>query len=261
MCPAFGITPPPGAAYIFRIAGKRGDLNNDGAIDVADIDTIAKALQIGDMDLNFDLNKDRQVTTADHRFLITDILKTWIGDANLDGEFNTADFVMVFQAGQFEDEIVGNSTWSTGDWNGDGEFTSVDFIVSFQDGGFERGPRIPAVTVPEPGSILLLLVAGIGVALRRGHQARRKPQQKREFGWVFGVRIGSVVVAGSLLHPRLASADIFRWDNGALIPGTQDITLESGFQLAHLDLRFTLTERTRTIKERNYPNKIRNLPA
>ena len=75
---------------------------------------------------------------------------------------------MVFQAGEHEDVIAGNSTWATGDWNGDGEFDSGDLIVAFQDAGFEAGPRAAAATVPEPSSILLLCVGILGtIGLKR----------------------------------------------------------------------------------------------
>lgn len=60
-----------------------------------------------------------------------------IGDANNDGYFNSADFVQVFQAGEFEDNIRGNSTFEDGDWNGDGEFDTSDFVAAFQSGDFE----------------------------------------------------------------------------------------------------------------------------
>ena len=42
----------------------------------------------------------------------------------------------VFQAGEYEDNLVGNSTWAEGDWNGDGEFDSADLVLAFQDNGF-----------------------------------------------------------------------------------------------------------------------------
>ena len=78
-----------------------------------------------------------------------DGLATFFGDANLDGEFNSLDLVMVVQAGEYEDDIALNSTWSTGDWNGDRDFDSGDFVTAFQDGGFEFGPRQRVTSVPE----------------------------------------------------------------------------------------------------------------
>ena len=90
---------------------------------------------------------------------IHDVLNTWVGDSNLDGEFNSSDFVQVFTAGEYEDTVAENSTWATGDWNGDKEFDSGDFVAAFTDGGFEIGPRVQTASVPEPSSMALVLIA------------------------------------------------------------------------------------------------------
>lgn len=97
---------------------------------------------------------------------VHDVLGTWMGDANLDGEFNSGDFVQVFTAGEYEDTVEENSVWATGDWNGDKEFNSGDFVVAFSDGGFEQGPFQAAGTaaVPEPSSIVLALLSLLGFA-------------------------------------------------------------------------------------------------
>jgi hypothetical protein len=94
-------------------------------------------------------------------------LKTWIGDSNLDLVFDSSDLVAVFTAGQYEDAVIGNSTWRTGDWNGDKEFNSSDFVVAFGDGGYEQGPRAATAAVPEPSSLLLLLVGSLPLVRRR----------------------------------------------------------------------------------------------
>jgi hypothetical protein len=60
------------------------------------------------------------------------------GDANLDGAFDSTDLVLVFQAGQYEDAIAGNSVWSTGDWDGDGDFTTSDLVMAFGFGAYEN---------------------------------------------------------------------------------------------------------------------------
>ena len=95
-----------------------------------------------------------------------DVLGTWIGDSNLDGEFNSSDFVNVFTAGKFE---TGDpATWAEGDWNGDGVFGSGDFVAAFTDGGFELGPRPAAATVPEPTTFALMMISCLGIlAIRR----------------------------------------------------------------------------------------------
>jgi hypothetical protein len=64
---------------------------------------------------------------------------------------------LVFGAGEYEDDIPGNSTWPTGDWNADGDFTSSDLVFAFQDGGYEQGPR--AAVVPEFGGLGVAAVA------------------------------------------------------------------------------------------------------
>jgi hypothetical protein len=58
------------------------------------------------------------------------------GDANRDGVFNSSDLIVVFQAGEYEDGIAGNSTWAEGDWNGDQEFDTADLILAFQQGKY-----------------------------------------------------------------------------------------------------------------------------
>ena len=61
------------------------------------------------------------------------------GDVNGDGLFNSSDLVEVFQVGEYEDGIAGNSTFEDGDWTGDGEFDSADFVFVFQLGIYSAG--------------------------------------------------------------------------------------------------------------------------
>ena len=111
---------------------------------------------------------DGSLTNAAERAdYVHDVLGTWIGDSNLDGEFNSTDFVVVFSAGEYEDDVDGNSTWADGDWNGDGDFNSSDFVAAFSDGGYEKGPRAVAA-VPEPLCGVMLLTAMVCLSpLRR----------------------------------------------------------------------------------------------
>jgi pentapeptide repeat protein len=46
-------------------------------------------------------------------------------------------------------------------------------------------------------------------------------------------------VTTQILSPALARADIFRWDNGQVIPGTQGITPGPAVQLDHRQLEFS----------------------
>ena len=145
-------------------AGAPGDFDNSGALDVADVNLLGQQVGSGANDAAFDLTGDGNVNGDDLTNWVKDLKNTWFGDSNLDGEFNSSDFVEVFTAGKFE--LNEDATWSQGDWNGDNRFNSSDFVEAFTDGGFEQGPR-PAQTVPEPTGALLTVVASVGLLYRK----------------------------------------------------------------------------------------------
>jgi hypothetical protein len=148
-----------------------GDANDDGVIDVADLDLFSAAIRAGRTESYWDVDGSGALDQADLHYVVHDILQTWIGDVDLNGQFNSDDFVQVFVAGQYEDTVAGNSTWATGDWNGDGDFTSSDMVVAFVDGGYEQGPRPNVVAVPEPNGLSWMLFCLCFARLRR----RRAP--------------------------------------------------------------------------------------
>jgi hypothetical protein len=111
------------------------------------IDELSVAVRTARNNPHYDLNRDGQVDARDRDYWVDVVAHTTYGDANLDGRFDSADLVAVFQAGQYEDGVPGNSLWATGDWNGDGDFTSSDLTVALQRGGYEN----TAVPVAEPG--------------------------------------------------------------------------------------------------------------
>ena len=59
------------------------------------------------------------------------------GDANGDLRFDSSDLVLVFQAGEYEDGVTGNSTFVEGDWNLDGDFDSTDLVFALTMTDFE----------------------------------------------------------------------------------------------------------------------------
>ena len=154
--------------YIRRVEwlGIPGDLDNNLLLDVNDIDLLTAGIRAGIDNKRYDLDGDGTVNLGDRTYWVENIKSTYFGDANLDGVFDSTDFVVVFQAAEYEDDVADNSTWATGDWNGDGDFTSSDFVTAFRAGCYEgcvRGPRF-VQTVPEPqlagfGLTLFLLVS------------------------------------------------------------------------------------------------------
>jgi hypothetical protein len=115
-----------------------GDLNGDGVLDASDIDLLV--LVIDPVPVWFDLNQDGVVDFGDRQFWVHELKTTWIGDANLDGQFNSGDFVQVFAAGKYE--TIHFAGWVEGDWNGDMQFDSSDIVAAYVDGGYEQGPRL-----------------------------------------------------------------------------------------------------------------------
>ncbi|MCA9215536.1 MAG: hypothetical protein KDB27_20870 [Planctomycetales bacterium] len=103
-----------------------------------------------------DFNNDGRFDAFDRQYYIEQVLGTFVGDSNLDGEFNSEDLVTIFKAAEYEDGIPLNSTWVEGDWNGDREFDSGDLVLAFAVGAFEKGPRNGVVAVPEPRSTSIL---------------------------------------------------------------------------------------------------------
>ncbi len=138
-----------------------------GNIATVGIDELTAAIRSGTTNNRFDLNRDGKIDGADRVHWVEVLNRTYFGDANLDGQFNTGDFITVFQAGEYEDTIAGNSRWGTGDWDGDGDFTSSDFVAAFQGAGFEQGPRAAVASVPEPGSAAWIAFGLIGLRFRR----------------------------------------------------------------------------------------------
>ncbi len=149
----------------------RADINDDGVLNVADVDLLSLIIQRSGTEAVADLSIDGKVDHTDLGLWIHDHRKSYFGDANLDGQFSSQDLTLVFQAGEYEDLIEDNSGWADGDWSADAEFTSSDLVLAFQDGGYEKGPRA-AEKVPEPGGVLWALGGFVVLARGFGREAR-----------------------------------------------------------------------------------------
>jgi hypothetical protein len=127
--------------YEFVVQGESpslllGDVNADGSLDSTDIDVLYAAIRSRDPSTTYDLNADAMLNQSDIVELLR-VLRTSYGDSNLDGIFDSSDLVLIFQAGQYEDNVLNNSLWSTGDWDGDLEFTTTDLVLAFQKGMYQ----------------------------------------------------------------------------------------------------------------------------
>ncbi len=156
----------PATSVEFTV-GLRGDFNADGTVDDVDIDLLWAETRAIEPDPSFDLTGDGLVDQADRDEMIFGVLQTTYGDANLDGFFDSNDFVEVFVIGEYEDEIAGNSGWSSGDWDADGDFSSLDMVLAFQTGDYESDPVAAAV----PPDLFAAMHATV-VANARGQRPR-----------------------------------------------------------------------------------------
>jgi hypothetical protein len=148
-----------------------GDFNRDLVIGVQDVDLLSQAIAEDSSDLTFDLDASRLVEGGDLEFMIHEVLGTSLGDANLDGEFDTSDLVMVLQAGKYETQL--DAGWSEGDWTADRRFDTSDFVAALQEGAYEQGPVGNLTAVPEPASAVLAVFSLLPLVWRVRARQRR----------------------------------------------------------------------------------------
>ncbi len=261
-------------AELLQAGGVQGDFNGNGSLDAADIDALSAAVRNSSPDLRFDLNGNGTVEPEDRTVWVQQLKRSYLGDADLDGEFTSNDLVAVFQQGEYEDLVALNSTWADGDWTGDQEFDSADFVLAFAGGGFEMGPRAATSSVPEPASLLLLMM-GAGYRLTTRQRRELGPSHELSNGarpratWrlinesLFSVcprNLGNSTMTRPwtsiclttcfvLISAMVASAqhdhghsDVrFRYTDGRIVvePGPEGYVLESEFELEGVDRQFT----------------------
>jgi hypothetical protein len=128
---------PPSAAQV------PGDLDGDGTVTSADIDSIWGLIESGDS--RADLNHDGFVNKADADYLVRVILNTEYGDANLDGTVDAADLATTRRnVGQ----TFSGPNWARADFNGDGKSDAADLALVRKYLGFSAVSQAsPAIAI------------------------------------------------------------------------------------------------------------------
>jgi hypothetical protein len=159
----------------FLGSGQPGDFNGDGVLGAADIDDLTAKSASMTNPPEYDLNNDTRVDDKDVAYWVKDLFHSWVGDANLDNEFNSSDLVTVLASGTYEVDI--DSNWSTGDFNGNGRTNSGDLVAALADGGYELGQPAAVASVPEPCTITSIVVGAVLAvgACRRRDRRPTKP--------------------------------------------------------------------------------------
>jgi CubicO group peptidase (beta-lactamase class C family) len=163
--------------YWFSIAGNRahypelllvfdskGDFNEDGVLDVVDIDLLTEAVRGGSHDLRFDLDSNGAIDAEDRSAWLRDFKHTWFGDANLDGLVALPDFVVL--ANHFDRQ----GGWGEGDFDGDGQVLFSDFVLLANN--FGKSASGTTASVPEPTSATLATIS-VFILLTRSSKRRR----------------------------------------------------------------------------------------
>lgn len=135
-----------------------GDLNQNGFLDIADIDLLTMETANGAYRRDWDFNEDWEINGLDIEIWIEDIFGTLYGDVDLDGLFNSSDLIAVLSKGKYGSDR--HAVWSDGDFTGDGWVDSSDFIIALAKGGYEA-TATEAKAIPEPSGVVLLMIGCI----------------------------------------------------------------------------------------------------
>lgn len=147
----------------------RGDFDNDGDVDDADVDLLRDNLGDG----QYDLDGDGDADGDDLAYMVENLLEwyrenpgagegTALGDLNRDGHVNGDDLTLM--------KLGYGGGWADGNLNTDSLVNGTDLAILKVNMGFSTpgrsGPTEPATDVPEPMTLTILLV-GAGVILKR----------------------------------------------------------------------------------------------
>ncbi|MEM7626226.1 MAG: PEP-CTERM sorting domain-containing protein [Planctomycetota bacterium] len=152
-------------AYLDNLFTRRGNVDELGGTDAADIDAIYAAF--GTDDWFADIDSSGLVDQTDVDLMLSVILGTAQGDADLDGAIGQADLNAVLLNWGRTD-----AGWATGDNTGDGFVSQADLNVVLLNWGFSSGGASAAQRViPEPATAALFALLGLGFTTRRRRTA------------------------------------------------------------------------------------------
>jgi hypothetical protein len=122
--PSVDVGGSPGASRI------GGDFDGDLVVTARDIDMLFGAIRDPPPAPRYDLSNDHRVDADDVDVLIQNVLNTFYGDTDLNGEVSFVDFLAL--SGSFGQS---NRSWSQGDFTGDGEVSFADFLILSENFG------------------------------------------------------------------------------------------------------------------------------
>jgi hypothetical protein len=148
-----------------------GDFDANGIYECADIDALVSAISSGSGDVQFDMNGDGNVDSADlvvWRAVAGSVLTAsgnpiQEGDADLNGVVDVSDF-NAWNSAKFTSTVE----WCSGDFNADGVVDVADFNIWNEN----KFTSADTATVPEPNT-MILFAFGILVVVR-GNSGRRR---------------------------------------------------------------------------------------
>ena len=205
----FDVVPEP--------TGVLGDLNYDKKLDLMDLDILTKTVSVAPGQVTsdalrrglgrLDINADESVNVADIHHWVTQLKSTRIGDADLDGEVEFDDFLVL------SDNFGHSGGWGQGDFDGNGEIDFSDFLAL--SANFGLAGSTSAAAVPEPTGVCLALfryprldwISQTTLICRRAGDGTN-PSSAPSYG---GSAHSAVITLGSLplaFQPTVESTDV-----------------------------------------------------
>ena len=158
-------------------AAARGDFDGDGDLDADDADTLARAIAEQSTRIEFDVDQNGFVSYGDLTTWLVDMTGNALGDVNLDGNVDAADFT-IWNNHRFQTDV----TYSQGDLNADGVTDGSDFAIwnnhrfirptAAADAGHDADEATPRAALTRPSSLQVAPFIDAPRSPQRGNRAR-----------------------------------------------------------------------------------------